>query len=151
MGPGDRDVIRIVPSYAAGLMLGALGLVFCIGAFRLGFWGDDGPGPGLLPLVAGALLIPLIVVALREPVPEGETAFRMPPLLAIGLALVYALVLSRTGFVPATLVLLVLWIRGFYRQSWLRAAICSVCLTAFGIFIFNVLLKVARRLWPKLS
>jgi lysylphosphatidylglycerol synthetase-like protein (DUF2156 family) len=132
-------------------MLGALGLVFCIGAFRLGFWGDDGPGPGLLPLVAGALLIPLIVVALREPVPEGETAFRMPPLLAIGLALVYALVLSRTGFVPATLVLLVLWIRGFYRQSWLRAAICSVCLTAFGIFIFNVLLKVPMRLWPKLS
>jgi hypothetical protein len=151
MGPGDRDMIRIVPSYAAGLMLGALGLVFCIGAFRLGFWGDDGPGPGLLPLVAGALLIPLIVVALREPVPEGETAFRMPPLLAIGLALVYALVLSRTGFVPATLVLLVLWIRGFYRQSWLRAAICSVCLTAFGIFIFNVLLKVPMRLWPKLS
>jgi putative tricarboxylic transport membrane protein len=144
-------MIRIVPSYVAGLMLGLLGLVFCIGAFRLGFWGDDGPGPGLLPLVAGALLIPLIVVALREPVPEGETAFRMQPLLAIVLALVYALVLSRTGFVPATLVMLVLWIRGFYRQSWLRAAICSVCLTAFGLFIFNVLLKVPMRLWPELS
>jgi hypothetical protein len=135
----------------AGLMLGLLGLVFCIGAFRLGFWGDDGPGPGLLPLVAGALLIPLIAVALREPGPQDESAFKVQPLLAIALALAYASVLSRTGFVPATLVLLVLWIRSFYRQSWLRAAICSVCLTAVGIFIFNVLLKVPMRLWPELS
>src|SRR6187431_1804056 len=73
-GPGDCAMIRIVPSYVAGLTLGVLGLVFCIGAFRLGFWTDDGPGPGLLPLVAGALLIPLIVVALREPEPQGDTA-----------------------------------------------------------------------------
>jgi hypothetical protein len=144
-------MIKIVPSYVAGLLLGVLGLVFCIGAFKLGFWGDDGPGPGLLPLVAGALLVPLIIVALREPIPQGETSFKLQPLLAIGLALIYALVLSRTGFVPATLVMLALWIRGFYRQSWLRAAVVSVCLTTFGLFIFHILLKVPMRMWPELS
>jgi hypothetical protein len=143
-------MIRIVPSYVAGVILGLLGLVFCIGAFRLGFWGNDGPGPGLLPLVAGALLIPLIVVASREPISEGESPFSLPPLLAIALALIYALALPHTGFVPTTLVMLILWIRGFYGQSWLRAVICSLCLTAFGILIFNVLLKVPVRLWPEL-
>ena len=76
-------MIKIVPSYVAGLMLGLLGLVFCIGAFRLGFWGDDGPGPGLLPLVVGGLLLPMIGLAMREPIPEAETSFKAQPLLAI--------------------------------------------------------------------
>jgi putative tricarboxylic transport membrane protein len=144
-------MIRIIPSYFAGVMLGVLGLMFCIGAFRLGFWGDDGPGPGLLPLVVGALLLPMIVIAMREPIPDGETSFKVPPLLAIGLMLAYALALPRVGFVPATLVMLALWIRGFYRQSWMRAVIGSVCLTAVGLFIFGVLLKVPMPLFPEWS
>jgi putative tricarboxylic transport membrane protein len=142
-------MIRIVPSYFAGAMLGLLGLVFCIGAFRLGFWGDDGPGPGLLPFVVGALLLPMIVVAMREPVSDAETSFKIQPLLAIGLMLAYAIVLRRTGFVPATLVMLVLWVRGFYRQSWLRAVMCSVGLTGLGLLIFSHLLKVPMPMFPE--
>jgi putative tricarboxylic transport membrane protein len=138
----ERAMIRIVPSYVAGLLLGLLALVFCVGAFRLGFWGDDGPGPGLLPLVVGALLMPMIVIALREPIPEDESSFKIPPLLAIAMMLAYALALPRSGFVPATLVLLLLWVRGFYRQSWFRAVACAACLTALGLFIFSFLLKV---------
>jgi putative tricarboxylic transport membrane protein len=140
---------RIIPSYVAGLMLGLLGLFFCIGAFRLGFWGDDGPGPGLLPLVVGALLIPMIVIVLREPIPADETPFKIQPLCAIALILAYAIVLPRAGFVPATLVMLALWVRGFYRQSWLRAVGCSVCLTGFGLLIFSVLLKVPMQMFPE--
>ena len=144
-------MIRIVPSYVAGLMLGLLALVFCVGAFRLGFWGDDGPGPGLLPLVVGALLMPMIVIALREPIPEDESSFKISPLLAIALMLAYALALPRTGFVPATLVLLLLWVRGFYRESWFRAMACAVCLTALGLFIFSYLLKVPMPMFPEWS
>lgn len=142
---------KIVPSYVAGLLLGALGLVFCIGAFRLGFWVDDSPGPGLLPLVVGVLMIPMIVVAMREPIPEDETSFKVQPLVAIALILAYALILPRIGFVPATLLMLILWIRGFYRQSWLRAAVCSVSLTVLGLFIFSYLLKVPMQMFPELS
>ena len=103
-------MIKIVPSYFAGLLLGALGLVFCFGAFRLGFWVDDSPGPGLLPLVVGALMIPMIVIAMREPIPADETSFKIQPLVAIALILAYALILPRIGFVPATLIMLTLWI-----------------------------------------
>src|ERR1700751_4967285 len=104
-------MVRIVPSYVAGLMLGLLGLGFCIGAFRLGFWVDDGPGPGLLPLVLGGLLMPMIIVGLRgwrlvcggllmpmiilgrgEPIPAHETSFKIQPLCAIALILAYAVV-----------------------------------------------------------
>jgi len=151
MSDPERARIRIVPSYVAGLMLGLLALVFCVGAFRLGFWGDDGPGPGLLPLVVGALLLPMIVIALREPIPEDETSFKIPPLLAIALMLAYALALPRTGFVPATLVLLLLWVRGFYGQGWFRSLACSACLTALGLFIFSYLLRVPMPMFPEWS
>lgn len=144
-------MIKIVPTYVAGLLLAALGIAFCIGSFRLGFWVDDSPGPGLLPLVVGALLIPMTGTAIREPIPDDESSFKIQPLVAIALMLAYALVLPRTGFVPATVIMLVLWVRGFYRQSWVRAVICSICLTLLGFFIFSFLLKVPMPMFPELS
>ncbi len=144
-------MIRIIPSYVAGLMLGLLGLVFSIGSFRLGFWGADGPGPGLLPLIVGVLLLPMIVVAMREPIPDDESSFKVSPLIAIALLLAYAMALPYSGFVPATLLMLALWIRGFYRQSWLRAMACSASLTALGLFIFGLMLKVPMSMFPEWS
>ena len=144
-------MIRIAPNLVAGLMLGALALVFGVGAFRLGFWGDDGPGPGLMPLGVSILLLPLLIVALREPDPDGESSFKSQPLLALLIMGIYAFTLPRVGFVPATVVLLAAWIRGFYSQSWLRTAVCSVGLTAVGFFIFHTLLKVPMQLFPAAS
>lgn len=148
---GKSTAAKIIPSYVAALALGALGLAFCLGAFRLGFWTDDGPGPGLLPVAVGALLIPLLIVGLREQVTESETPFEIKPLIAIGATAAYALIVPLTGFVPATLMLLMVWIGGLYRQSWSRAAVTSVCLTAGGILIFVVLLKVPLKLFPAIG
>lgn len=139
---------KIAPTYVAAAMLAALAILFCAGAFKLGFWVDDTPGPGLLPLVIGLLLLPLLFVALREPIPKDETSFRGSPLVAIVFTVIYALALPHAGFVPASIILLLVWIRLFYRQGWVGAVICSTALTAAGVVIFNVLLKVPMLLFP---
>lgn len=144
-------MIKIAPTYLAVGMLGALALIFGIGAFRLGFWVDDGPGPGLLPLVVSLLLVPMLVLVLREPLPSDEAGFGAGPLSAIVLVLIYAAILPRAGFVLSTLVMLLMWIRLFYRQSWFRSAVCSASLTVLGLVIFNVLLKVPMQLFPDLQ
>jgi putative tricarboxylic transport membrane protein len=144
-------MVRIAPTLVAGLMLGALALVFGIGAFRLGFWNDDGPGPGLMPLGVSILLLPLLIVALREPDPDSEDSFKSQPLLALLVMGAYAFALPRVGFIPATVVLLATWVRGFYSQNWLRTVVCSVGLTSVGIFIFHTLLKVPMQLFPASS
>lgn len=139
---------KIAPTYLAAGMLAALAALFGVGAFKLGFWVDDAPGPGLLPLVIALLLLPLLFVALREPIPSDETPFRGSPLVAVLLTVIYALVLPSAGFVPASIVLLLIWIRLFYGQAWVGAIICSTALTAAGVVIFNVLLKVPMPLFP---
>lgn len=141
-------MIRIVPTYLAVAMLGVLALIFGIGAFRLGFWGEDGPGAGLLPLAASCLLVLMLLLTLREPLPVDETGFAPEPLTAIVLSLAYAGILPYAGFVPSTLLMLFIWIRLFYRQGWFRSLVCSTGLTLLGLVIFNVLLKVPMQLFP---
>jgi hypothetical protein len=141
-------MIRIVPTYLAVAMLGMLALVFGVGAFRLGFWGDDGPGAGLLPLAASCLLVLMLLLTLREPLPVDETGFTREPLAAIVLSLIYAGVLPYAGFILSTVVMLFIWIRVFYRQGRVPALVCGTGLTLMGLVIFNVLLKVPMQLFP---
>lgn len=136
------------PTYVAVLMLLVLALTFGLGAFRLGFWVDDAPGPGVLPLAVSIALLVLLVLVVREPLPADERAFALAPAAAILATIVYAIVVPYTGFVIATLALLIVWIRGFYRQSLLRAVVASVGLTASGLVIFPLLLKVPMQLGP---
>lgn len=139
---------KIAPTYVAAAMLAALAILFGVGAFKLGFWVDDTPGPGLLPLVIAILLLPLLFVAMREPIPSGETSFKGSPIVGIMFTVIYALALPHTGFVPASVLLLLVWIRLFYGQGWIGAITCSAALTAAGVVIFNVLLKVPMPLFP---
>ena len=139
---------RVAATHVGALMLGALALVFGIGAFKIGFWMDEMPGPGLLPMAAAALLVPVIIVMLREPAPAEETPFTATPLLALAVMGVFGLLLPYAGVVLAVSALLIVWVRFFHRQSWLRAVTCSVCLTAAAVFIFGVLLAVPMQLRP---
>lgn len=139
---------RVAPTHVAALLLAALVLVFGTGAFKLGFWMDEMPGPGLLPMAAVALLVPVIVVMLREPAPAEETPFTLMPLVALAVMAVFGLLLSRLGVVLAVIALLIVWVRFFHQQSWVRAVTCSVCLTGGAVGIFAVLLEVRMQLLP---
>ena len=140
----------LLPTPVATLLLAAAAAVFVVGAMRLGFWTDDGPGPGLLPFAAGVLLLPLLVIALRERVPD-ETPFRAAPLGAICLTCFYAAALPYLGFAIATVLLIVAWVRLFHGQGWVRAVTLSLGLTAASTFLFGTLLKVPMPLFPPWS
>jgi len=137
----------LYPTPIAILLLAGVAIGFAVGARQLGFWTEDGPGPGLLPFVVALLLLPLLVVALRERVPEEEP-FRAMPLAGIVLTCAYAAMLPYLGFLLPTLLLIIAWVRLFHRESWLRCTLLGVGLTAAGTVLFDVLLKVPMPLLP---
>ena len=135
------------PTRIAALLLTTLALVFGVGGFRLGLWSDNTPGPGLLPLAAALLLLPLVGLMLRERGP-GEEPFKAAPVSAILLTCIYAAVLPRAGFLLPTFVLVLAWVRIFHEQQWVRASLLSMCLTAAGVGLFGAVLKVPMPLLP---
>lgn len=139
------------PTMVIAAMLCLLALVFGVEAFQLGFWVDDNPGPGVLPLVASVLLLPLSILSLRERPSENATGFSGYSFLAIVVLIAYACAVPYGGFVLPTLVLIALWCKIFHRQSWLRSILCSASLTIFGIVIFAYLLQVPIQLLPVAS
>lgn len=129
------------PSVIAALLLAALAAVFLHGGLRLGLWVDGGPGPGLLPAIVAAAMLGLIAAMLFTAL-EDDGGFKREPLIAVALLCGFALMAPRTGIVAPTVLLIFAWVKLLHGQSWLRAALLSVALTAAGIGLFRVLLKV---------
>lgn len=126
-----------------------LALAFGVGAFKLGFRAEGIPGPGLLPLITSVLLLPLGLGLLISPAPVGEARpFRRPPLLALVLLAVYALLLPRAGFVLPSLAFLTIWAMAFHARPFVGAVLMSAGLTAGTAVLFRVLLGVLLPLWP---
>jgi hypothetical protein len=135
------------PTSIAALLLITLAFIFGVGGYRLGLWSDNTPGPGLLPLAAALILLPLVGLMLREDNAD-QGPFRAAPLSAVILMCIYAAVLPRAGFLLPTFVLVLAWVRIFHGQGWVRASLLSMCLSAAGVGLFGVLLKVPMPLVP---
>lgn len=133
-------------SVAVGLIAVAA-LAFGVASWRLGFWTDDGPGPGLLPFVTVCLIFPILFMILRENLDDSER-FHAHPLFAIILLCVYAALLPYLGFIIPTVTLIVAWTFFFERQNILKGFLLSVLLVAFGWFVFVYLLRVPMPLLP---
>jgi putative tricarboxylic transport membrane protein len=131
------------PGVVAALVLAALGVVFLAGGLRLGMWTDDGPGPGLLPAISAALLLVLLALMVlgiaREPHADG---FKAEPLIGTGLCCACAVLAPRIGVLVPACLLIFAWVKFLHGQSWLTAVAVSIGLTAIGLLLFRVLLKV---------
>lgn len=135
------------PSLLAALLLGGLGIVFAVGGVRLGLWVDDAPGPGLIPSISAILLLLLLLPTYRERAGEEELV-RWEPLLAVALGGLFVVLAPRVGIVIPAVAMLTLWVKFLHGQSWLRAALLGVSLTAVGMLVFHVVLKVPMPLFP---
>lgn len=140
----------LLPTPIVSLLLAAMALGFAVGSVRLGFWTFDGPGAGLVPFTAAVLLLPLLIMVLRER-SGAEDPFRAMPLGAVVIGCAYAALLPYAGFVLPTIVLVMVWARLFYEQSWTRAVALGLALTLVSALIFGTLLKVPLPLLPSLS
>ncbi|MBK8008866.1 MAG: tripartite tricarboxylate transporter TctB family protein [Rhizobiales bacterium] len=137
------------PINVAVALIALVAFAFGVGSWKLGFWTDDGPGPGLLPFAAACLLLPILFLILREEFDDKER-FHPHPLFAVVILCVYATVIPYAGFLIPTVLLIVAWTRLFEQQSIVRGAILSVLLIAFGWVVFVYLLKVPMSMLPEL-
>ncbi len=135
------------PINVAVALIAVTAIAFGIASWNLGFWTEDGPGPGLLPFVAAVFVAPVLVLVLREKFDNGER-FHPHPLIAIVMLCAYAVVLPYLGFIIPTVTLIVAWVMCFERKSLMLAFILSVLLVAVGWFIFGYLLKVPMQMLP---
>ncbi|MCW5679973.1 MAG: tripartite tricarboxylate transporter TctB family protein [Xanthobacteraceae bacterium] len=122
-------------------------VAFGVASWRLGFWTDEGPGPGLLPFVTACIIFPILYLVLREKVDDGER-FDRNPLIAIILLCVYGVILPYVGFLIPTITFIVAWTTIFERKNILGGLLLSGFLVAFGWVLFVYLLRVPMPFLP---
>ena len=109
------------------------------------------PGPGLFPLVAGLALLALavwqFVVARPRPEqeperPAQEPASIGPPLVMVGILIVYAALFRLIGFFPTSVALVFVSSRLMGLAGWWRPAALALGITAVSHVVFVTWLGV---------
>jgi putative tricarboxylic transport membrane protein len=132
----------------------ALGLLFSAGAFRYGLFEEGVPGPGLLPLIAGIILISLgvgvLIPALKKeakpkPAEKGffpeKDSFKKLLLAVVALG-VYGMALEYMGFLIMTFLFMIFLLRFIEPQKWTVVLTTSLLTAASSYLLFQLLLKV---------
>jgi len=130
----------------------AIGIVFCIGAVQYGLFKSGMPEPGLLPFIAGSVLILLgagvLLSSLKGAPQEGETGKGFFPernspkrlgFSVFGLC-AYLAIVDWFGFVPTTFLFMIFLMRFVEPQKWKTILISSVLTAAISYLLFDVLL-----------
>lgn len=143
---------RLSTDLLTGLLFLALGGFAMIYGSRYSLGTAARMGPGYYPLLASSGLVLLgIVLVVRSFLQAGERigAINVRPLALVILGtLAFGLLIDRSGFVVAALLLVFaarLADRGFRP---FEVALLALCLVAFTLAIFRYGLGMPLRLWP---
>jgi putative tricarboxylic transport membrane protein len=131
-----------------------VGLFFSAGAFRYGLFEEGVPGPGLLPLIAGIILISLgvgvLIPALKKETkpksakkgffPEKDSFKKL--FLAVVAIGVYGMALEYMGFLIMTFLFMIFLLRFIEPQKWTVVLTTSLLTAASSYLLFQFLLKV---------
>ncbi len=136
-----------------------LALAVAAEAGRLGFGSFSRPGPGFLPFLAAAALatlalIGLVQTALVKSDGGADVGFRRRDLTRIGVVagglFLYVFLWDPIGFLPATVLLLVLLFRCVEPLRWRTVFLATGVTIAITHILFSVLLGArlpTGRLW----
>lgn len=102
------------------------------------------PGPAMWPSVTSVLVLlaAAALLAFDRERPETSSGRGRTALLAIASLLVFVGLFWVAGFLPAAIVMLIVWLRLFARQRWLPALVAGVLGAVSCWLIFSVLLGV---------
>jgi putative tricarboxylic transport membrane protein len=146
-----------LPLHLAHAALIALGVAVAVESVSLGLWTRLGPGPGLLPLLLGVLLVALAVVWAAQsllaarPVPGADDTSRTEaaePLdlryvaVVIGSLVVLAALLDLIGFQIAMALFLLLHLRWVGHRGWLVSVGLALTGSAGTFVLFDRVLQV---------
>ena len=134
----------------AGLVFMALGAyVIYYTLARLEIGSVRSPGSGFFTFICGmgifllsSLLVGISFLKGTENRQLWEKGQWIKPLLAFVLTVIYALLIPRLGFIPATALFLVLWLKVVEREGSLRTAIVAIAVTGLMWVVFEKLLRV---------
>ncbi len=122
-----------------------LSLAICWGAVRLGPGRFTEPGPGFMPLLMGGLMLVLTIIGASER-GASEKAAALPgkeKLILLGMTVaalwLYAVLLSRLGFVIDTLLLMLFLFSVIQKVKWTTAVLASVVSVGICYFLFSSL------------
>jgi len=139
-------------SRAAGLAAAVMFLVIGSGQFYMALALPRGtlaePGPGVFPLLVGALMsaasLACLLLAILEhhPVRSNLLADAARPAILVAALAAFLLLLPRVGFVLPSLLLQLVTLQVFdMRGVWRRLAVAAV-ITAAAVLLFETLLGV---------
>jgi putative tricarboxylic transport membrane protein len=135
---------------SSGLFWLLIGLGFTGGGLRYGFGSWTGPGPGLLPVVFGVILMILSVGLLAAAlfgVKEGKTKLFWqaggswkPILFTVIALLAYMALLKPAGFIPTTFLLVFYLLKFIGGKRWLISIGCALVSAFLCFYLFSGLL-----------
>ena len=135
--------------YISGVMILFGATIFRL-AYSMEYYGEYGPGPGLLPLWTSGLIVVLsainLVIALKkggkslaEILPQGSSLKNV--LSCAGAYALFLILVPYAGFtISSVLMLFILFSRGY---DWRKGLLFSVVITGVMFFLFGSVLTVA--------
>jgi hypothetical protein len=131
-----------------------LGITIAVWSATFPFGGLKAPGPALLPLVCGLILILLGLILLiqtraRKGSPTGDTSVRLFPggaagrkvALTLAVMLASATLFQPVGFALTAFFLILFLMRAIGQQRWRVALFYSFVSSAGVLMVFKILLK----------
>jgi putative tricarboxylic transport membrane protein len=131
----------------AGAVVVLLSVAVAIGATRFPASTGTVPGPALFPLLLAALWAPLGVALLvsgwrSQPTAGNDASSSRQMLVLLGLAVGYALLMPRLGFVSSSALFLTLAIGYLGYRHWWRAGALGLSVAFVVFWLFRVVMKV---------
>ncbi|MFG6178799.1 tripartite tricarboxylate transporter TctB family protein [Halomonas sp. THAF12] len=138
--------MRIAADRLLGLALIGLAAFIAVQSLQLEVpFSYEPVGPKAFPLGLAALLAGLALVLVIRPGEDGEwphAALGLRLLVVLGLLLVYALLFTRLGFVPASF-LVVATLARLFDASWPQALLTGALMAVGSYFLFTEALGIA--------
>ena len=135
--------------YISGVMILFGAIIFRL-AYSMEYYGEYGPGPGLLPLWTSGLIVVLATInlflalkrggkSLAEILPRGSSLKNV--LSCVGAYALFLILVPYAGFtISSVLMLFILFSRGY---DWRKGLLFSVVITGVMFFLFGSVLTVA--------
>jgi len=112
------------------------------------------PGPGMFPILIASLILisalVLVIQTLRMP-KTGDTAIDLKSKNVLNVyitmagLIVYIVLMPMIGFIVATSIMLVLYIKWFSKRPWWKCILISVVFTIAIFLLFGSVLNVPMR------
>lgn len=122
--------------HAIALICGIIGAFWAAtGWFSYGIWVNKGPGPGFLPVIFGCLTVILCIARLLRKDKDAEPV-DLRAIAPIAAIIVCAVAIHVIGFLPATFLLLFIWLvhQGSYSYKFSLFMAASIIVSIWGVF-----------------